>query len=270
MNVRDAWKKLKYTGRFWTYVGDALHPLTVFDYTTSRKRDGPAEFLENYRGYLQADAFGGYDGIYASSDGRILEAGCWAHARRKFHESRRLDPPRMETALAWIGQLYAVEKIFANVAKHSGEDFHLKNNRRESPPNVRKDRPVLNDFHDWLESESPKVLPKSDARAAMDYTLSNWTALCRHTESGWLDADNNAAENALRGICLGRRNWLFCGSDRGGRAAAVFFSLLASCKRHAHDPFVYLRDVLMRSPTMLPAASEDDLLSLLPHRWHPV
>jgi hypothetical protein len=128
---------------------------------------------------------------------------------------------------------------------------------------------LLDDFRAWLESESPKVLPKSDARGAMDYTLNNWTALCRYTESGWLDADNNAAENALRGIAIGRKNWLFCGSDRGGRAAAVFFSLLASCKRQAHDPFVYLRDVLMRLPAMLPTASEDDLLSLLPHRWHP-
>ncbi len=111
VKVRDAWQKLKYTGRFWTYVGDQQHPLTVFEYTTSRKRDGPAEFLKNYRGYLQADAFGGYDGIYTGSDGWIVEAGCWAHARRKYHESRRLDAPRMETALVWIGQLYAIEKV---------------------------------------------------------------------------------------------------------------------------------------------------------------
>ena len=110
VKVRDAWRKQKYTGHFWPYVGDALHPLTVFDYTTNHKRDGPAAFLKNYRGYLQADAFNGYDGIYLESAGRIIEVACWAHARRRFHESRRLDAVRMETALAWIGKLYAVEK----------------------------------------------------------------------------------------------------------------------------------------------------------------
>ena len=110
VKIRDAWQKLKHTGHFWPYVGDALHPLTVFDYTANHKRDGPAAFLKDYCGYLQADAFNGYDGIYLESEGRIIEVACWAHARRKFHEARRLDAPRMETALAWIGKLYAVEK----------------------------------------------------------------------------------------------------------------------------------------------------------------
>ena len=270
VKVRDAWKKLKYTGRFWTYVGDALHPLVVFDYTTSRKRDGPAEFLKNYRGYLQADAFGGYDGIYASSNGRILEAGCWAHARRKFHESRQLDPSRMETALAWIGQLYAVEKNLRECRQSSWRELsHEEQAAQIEAERQERSRPLLNDFHAWLETESPKVLPKSDVRAAMEYTLANWMALCRYTESGWLDADNNAAENALRGIALGRKNWLFCGSDRGGRAAAIHFSLMSSCKRHGHDPFVYLRDVLTRLPAILPSPSPTDLDALLPHCWRP-
>ncbi len=110
VKVRDAWRKLKYTGRFWPYVGDPLHALTVFDDTTNHQRDGPAAFLKDYRGYLQADAFNGYDGIYLESPGRIVEVACWAHARRKFHECRRLDAARMETALAWIGKLDAVEK----------------------------------------------------------------------------------------------------------------------------------------------------------------
>ena len=270
VKVRDAWRKLKHTGRFWTYVGDKRHPLTVFEYTTSRKRDGPAEFLKNYRGYLQADAFGGYDGIYAGSDGRIVEAGCWAHARRKYHESRRHDAARMETALAWIGQLYAVEKELRQLRESQWQEVSLEEQAaRVAAQRQARSRPLLCGFHDWLESESPKVLPKSAVRAAMDYTLSNWAALCRYTESGWLDIDNNAAENSLRGICLGRKNWLFCGSDRGGRAAAVCFSLLASCKRHGHDPFVYLRDVLTRLPAILPTAGPENLLALLPHRWRP-
>jgi transposase len=270
VRVRDAYKKLKYTGRFWTYVGDGRHPLTIFDYTSSRKRDGPAELLKNYRGYLQADAFGGYDGIYTGSDGRIIEAGCWAHARRKFHESRRLDPPRMETVLAWIGKLYAVEKDLRERSAGDWRELSLEEQVvRIAAERQQRSRPLLDGLHVWLESESPKVLPKSAPRAAMDYTLSNWAALCRYVESGWLDIDNNAAENSLRGICLGRKNWLFCGSDRGGRAAAIHFTLLASCKRHGHDPFVYLRDVLRRLPALLPATRPEDLMALLPHRWQP-
>ena len=162
VRVRDAYKKLKYTGRFWTYVGDGRHPLTIFDYTSSRKRDGPAEFLKNYRGYLQADAFGGYDGIYAGSDGRIVEAGCWAHARRKFHESRRLDPPRMETALAWIGKLYAVEKDLREQREDQWQEFSREEQAaRIATERQQRSRPLLDGMHAWLDSESSKVLPKS-------------------------------------------------------------------------------------------------------------
>jgi transposase len=96
-----------------------------------------------------------------------------------------------------------------------------------------------------------------------------YVCLCVYTEDGWLDIDNNEGENSLRGLCLGRKNWLFLGSDRGGRAAAIHFSLLASCKRHGHDPWAYYRDILTRLPAMLPGASEEDLLALLPHRWQP-
>jgi len=271
VKVRDAWRKEKHTGRFWPYVGDPLHPLIVFDYTTNHTRDGPAAFLKDYRGYLQADAFNGYDGIYLESEGRIIEVGCWAHARRKYHESRRLDPPRMETALAWIGKLYAIEKELRERRRMEWRELPFE----EQAAHVAAERqlrslPLLEGFHAWLEAETPKVLPKSDVRGAMDYTLNNWTALCRYTESGWLDIDNNEGENAVRGIALGRKNWLFCGSDRGGRAAAIHFSLLTSCKRHDLDPWVYYRDILTRLPAMLPGASEEDLLALLPHRWRPV
>lgn len=270
VKVRDAHRKLKYTGRFWPYVGDPLHPLTVFDYTTSHQRDGPATFLQDYRGYLQADAFRGYDGIYLESQGRIIEVGCWAHARRKFHESRRLDPPRMETALAWIAKLYAVEKDLRQQCQGEWRELTLEQRAaRIAAERQQRSRPLLHEFHRWLEAEAPKVLPKSAVRGAMDYTLSNWAALSVYPEDGWLDIDNNAGENSLRGLCIGRRNWLFCGSDRGGRAAAIHFSLLASCKRHGRDPWVYLRDVLTRLPAMLPGASQKELLALLPHRWRP-
>lgn len=270
VKVRDAHKKLKHTGRFWDYVGDERHSLTVFDYTPTRQRDGPAEFLKDYRGYLQADAFGGYDGIYLNSNGQIIEVGCWAHARRKFFENRRADTPRAEIALAWIGKLYAVEKELRGRASGEWKELEWADRAgRIAAARQEHSRPLLAQFHSWLESECPKLLPKSPIRQAMEYTLSNWTALCRYTDSGILAIDNNAAENALRGICIGRRNWLFCGSDRGGRAAAIHFSLIASCKRHGLDPWAYLRDVLVRLPALLPADNPEVLLPLLPHRWQP-
>lgn len=270
VKVRDAQRKMKHTGRFWPYVGDALHPLVVFDYTPTHSRDGPAAFLKDYQGYLQADAFNGYDGIYLESQGRIVEVACWAHARRKFHECRRLDAARMETALAWIGKLYSVEKDLRERCQGEWQNLPLDQRaERIAQQRQQRSRPFLNDFHVWLEAESPRVLPKSDVRGAMDYTLNNWAALCVYTEDGWLDIDNNEAENAIRGLCLGRRNWLFLGNDRGGRAAAIHFSLLASCKRHGHDPWAYYRDVLIRLPAMLPGASKEELLALLPHCWQP-
>jgi transposase len=270
VKVRDAWRKLKHTGRFWPYVGDPLHPLTVFDYTATHQRAGPAAFLKDYRGYLQADAFNGYDGIYLESQGRIIEVACWAHARRKYHEHRRLDPPRMETALAWIGKLYAIEKDLRDRRQTQWRELPFEEQAAQvAAERQLRSSPLLEGFHTWLETESPKVLPKSDVRGAMEYTLSNWAALCRYTESGWLDIDNNEGENAVRGIAIGRKNWLFCGSDRGGRAAAIHFSLLTSCKRHGLDPWVYYRDILIHLPAMLPSAGEEELLTLLPHRWQP-
>jgi transposase len=268
VKIRDAHKNLKYTGRFWNYVGDALHPLTVFDYTPSRKRDGPAEFLKNYRGYLQADAFGGYDGIFLNSNGAIVEAGCFAHARRKFFDNQKADTARTAVALCWIGKLYAVEKEIREL--RSGEWQKLGLSIEEQVARIAAYRQLhaqslLDEFHAWLESESPKILPKNPVRQAMDYALSNWSALCRYLESGWLDIDNNVSENVQRHIALGRKNWLFCGSDGGGRAAAIFFSLIVSCKRHNLDPFAYLRDLLTRLPAILPTATPEQLTELLPH-----
>ena len=174
----------------------------------------------------------------------------------------------METALAFIGKLYAVEKDLRERGREEWQPLTLAERAaRIAAERQERSRPLLNDFHAWLEGQAAKVLPKSPVRGAMDYTLGNWAALCVYTAEGWLDIDNNEGENAIRGLCLGRKNWLFLGSDRGGRAAAVHFSLLASCKRHGHDPWVYYRDVLTRLPAMLPAANEEDLLALLPHRW---
>jgi len=176
----------------------------------------------------------------------------------------------METALAWIGKLYAVEKDPRERCQGEWQELALEERAlRIAAERQERSCPLLDGFHDWLEAEAPKVLPKSPVRGAMDYTLNNWAALSIYPNDGWLDIDNNEGENSLRGLYIGRRNWLFCGNDRGGRAAAIHFSLLASCKRHGLDPWAYYCDVLIRLPAMLPGASDEELLTLLPHLWTP-
>lgn len=271
VKVRDAHRKEQYTGRFWTYVGDEEHPLTVFDYTPSRTRDGPQQFLQGFEGYLQADAFSGYDGIYLASRGAIVEVACFAHARRKFDEAKQRDEAHAQVALARIGQLYAVERVLRSQCASEWRELPLADRyARIAAARQEQSRPLLDSFHEWLLAEAPKLTPKDPMRQAMDYALGNWQALCRYCEHGALDIDNNEAERALRGIAVGRHNWLFCGSDRGGRAAAVHLSLLASCKRHKLNAFSYLRDVLDRLPALVQAAPTDAALRpLLPHRWRP-
>ncbi len=274
VDVRDAHGKRRYQGRFWVYVGDDLHRQIVLRYTPNHTRDGPsgpADILKNYRGFVQADAFSGYDAIYHGSQGRIVEVACWAHARRKFFEARSADRARAEVALAHIGQLYAVEKQL----RQQGQDDEGRDLDRDQrfarigQQRQARSLSVLNQFGAWLEAEAPRVLPKSPLRGAMEYTRNNWTALNQYAHHGHLMIDNNAAERALRGIAIGRRNWLFLGSDRGGRAAAIHFSLVASCLRNNVEPFAYLRDLLTRLPALSPNPSRDLLRSLLPDRWQP-
>jgi transposase len=273
VNVRDAHGKGRYQGRFWDYVGDDLHPHTVLRYTPNHSRDGPggpAEVLKNYSGFVQADAFSGYDAIYLGSHDRIVEVACWAHARRKFFEAQNADRARSEIALAHIARLYAVEK---ELRQHRETDWKELDRdercRRILAERQARSLTVLKQFGDWLEAEAPRVLPKSPLREALGYARNNWTALNQYAHHGCLAIDNNAAERALRGIAIGRRNWLFLGSDRGGRAAAVHYSLIASCLRNNVEPFAYLRDLLTRLPALAPGASRDALRSLLPDRWRP-
>ena len=273
VKVRDAHGKQKYQGRFWTYVGDDLHPHTVLRYTPDRTRDGPggpAEVLENFAGFVQADAFSGYDQIYLGSQGRIVEVACWAHARRKFFESLNADRVRASIALAYIRQLYAVE---TRLRRHCQEDWRDLG-RDERHARVVAERqaqslPVLKQFGEWLDAEAPRVLPKHPIREAMEYARNHWAALNCYAHHGQLAIDNNVAERSLRGIAIGRRNWLFLGSDRGGRAAAVHFSLIATCLRNNVEPFAYLRDLLTRLPALGPGVSRDALRALLPDRWQP-
>jgi transposase len=242
-------------GRIWVYVGDAEHPYTVFDYTPTRSRDGPAKFFGSYAGYIQADAYAGYDHLFLSRrDGSPVptEVGCWAHARRKFVEAATSDAMRSHTAVAMIGLLYEVEREAA-LLEAAGR-YALRQ---------EKSRLRLERMKAWLEEQKGEVLPKSPLGEAIGYCLNHWKALTAYLNDGDLAPDNNAAENAIRPIVLGRKNWLFAGSDNGGRTGAVLASLVASSKRHSLDPFGYLRDVLTR----IAATPVSQLDQFLPDRW---
>jgi transposase len=249
------------TGRFWVYLGDDGHPYDVFTYTPTRSRDGPRIFLAGWgQGdprFLQADAFGGYDGIYAGEvGGRIIEVACWAHARRKFRDAQQSDGAASAQALASIRLLYDVED--------QAKDLTAAERARLRQASAL---PRLVQFKAWLESQQAErggpVLPKSPMGEAIQYALNQWAALTVYVTDGDLAIDNNASERALRRIAIGRKNWMFCGSDNGGATAAVLFSLIATCQRHRVDPFAYLRDVLTR----IAAHPMNHLADLLPDQW---
>lgn len=268
IHVRDTHLKAQHTGFFWLYRGDERHRLCAFDFSPDQSRDGPEHFLKNYSGYLQCDAAGVYDDFFLGP--RMIEVGCWAHARRRFHEARQLDARIGPTALAYIAQLYGVERELRERRRNAWRDLDLEQLALcVAAERQERSRPVLQKFREWLDAEWPNLLPKNPLRLAMDYTLRHWDALCRYTENGWLSIDNNAVERAMRSIAIGRKNWLFCGSDRGGRAAAIHFSLMASCRRHDLDPFVYLRDILTEVPKLGSAATAEQLRRLLPDRHRP-
>jgi transposase len=245
------------TGRLWVSIGDHDHRYTVYTYTPDRSATGPQEIFKDFRGYLQADAYSAYDGLYRS--GAIVEVGCMMHARRKFYEVRTGDPPRSHQALAWISLLYDVER---EVKERETEDYQafvaLRHRVR-----AERSRPIFDKFHAWLEAELPKVLPKSAIAEAIQYALNHWEALKRPLEAGFLELDNGASERAFKPVALGRKNWLFAGSDKGGQTAAILMSLCTTCKDLEIDPQAYLRDVLDRISTH-PAKRIDELL---PDRW---
>jgi transposase len=228
------------TGRLWTYVrddrpaGDAMPPAVWFAYSPDRKGEHPEQHLREFRGVLPADAYAGFNHLY--EDGRTQEAACWAHVRRKFYDLQVAHKsPVAQEALERIAALYAIE----------GEI-------RGRPPNERREvrlaraRPILESLHAWLESCLTRLSRKSDTTTAVKYALGRWEALVRYADDGRLEIDNNAAERALRVVALGRKNYLFAGSDAGGERAAALYSLIGTAKLNGLDPEAYLRDVLSR------------------------
>lgn len=221
-------------GYLWVYIGDAR--LVVFDFTETRSRAGPLNMLGDYQGYVQADAYSGYNVLFEpSADGTRLrsEVGCWAHARHKFYDSRLDDRLRCGEMLALIGRLYDVERE----AKELDADARRAMRQERS-------RPLLETIRERLERWSVELLPRSPVGQAVGYARAQWQALNCYLDDGRLPIDNNISERALRMAAVGRKNWLFFGSDAGGHRAAVIYSLVATCKLAGIDPFAYLRDAI--------------------------
>lgn len=263
--------------KFWPYLGDWLHPYAVYDFTIDRSRDGPQNFMQGFRGYLQADAYSGYDCIYAPGD--VHEVACWVHARRYWHQVVDHDPLRANTALGYIARLSQIERTLRDtfpVENLQGKrDFGAIAEARQ-----RYSVPILEEFKSWMDSEleTGKILPKSELRKAFTYTQNQWAALCRYTEKGFLSMDNNAAERLVKNPSIGRKNFLFVGNERGGHNAAIHYSLVSSAKANGVEPFAWLADVFARLPHYRDGeafaqshssdpVTSDELDELLPDQW---
>jgi transposase len=246
------------TGRLWVYYG-CEPTCTIYEYSPDRKQKWAVEFLKDYHGYLQADAYSGYDKIYGA--GQIIEVACMAHARRKFFEIAQANNKNTGsktgiavTALSYIGKLYKIEEKIKNLSLSAKKAIRK-----------RQAKPILKYYKKWLLKKSVKVLPKSPLGGAVNYTLNHWIALTRYLANGILSIDNNQAERLIKPITIGRKNWCFAGNDRGGKAAAIIYSLIESCKLNDINPYDYLHDILSRLPNTL----NRDIRSLLPYFWKP-
>ncbi len=231
------------TGRLWVYVrddrpaGDPSPRAAWFAYSPDRGGEHPEEHLRGFRGALQADAYAGWPRLYAT--GHVLEVACWAHARRKWWDlfvAGKRDPDSLAAeALRRIRALYDIED------EVRGQLPEVRRARRQA-----RAGPLLKGLHTWLQELLPRVSAKSEIAQAIGYSLARWKALTRYVDDGRLEIDNNAAERALRGVALGRKNFLFMGSDAGGERAAAFYSLVETAKLNGLDPEAYLREVFTR------------------------
>jgi transposase len=230
------------TGRLWTYVRDD-HPAgqdipraAWFAYTEDRKGEHPRQHLSKFTGILQADGYAGFHHLY--EEGRIVEAACWAHVRRKFYDIQVANGSAIAAdAIERIGLLYDIEREIR------GKPASLRREVRQS-----RARPLVDELHRWLNETLAGLSRKSDTAVAIRYALSRWRALTRYLDDGQIEMDNSAAERALRTVALGRKNYLFAGSDAGGERAAAIYSLLGTAKLNGVDPEFYLRRVLEQAP----------------------
>lgn len=239
-----------YKGYLWTYIDDQGN--VVFDFTATRSREGPIKFLGDYDGFVQADAYSGYDAFFRK--GKATEIGCHSHARRKFEYALDDDPVRAARLMVLWGRLYEIE---SRAKQDEVDSAQLLNVRQHEA------KPILEEIKWVLDQYKDQVLPKSPISKAINYSLNQWEALLRYVENPILDIDNNLSERTLRMVVIGRRNYMFAGSEAGAWRASIIYSLVASCKLKGHDPFAYFRDVLKRISTH-PADKIDELL---PSNW---
>jgi hypothetical protein len=233
-------------------VGDVDHPYDCFFYTSDRRSIRPETFLSGYRGYLLADSYIAYERI-GELWADVIKASCWVHARRKFEECHHLGPTdQTHTALAYFRQLLDIEDAY----RQSHAEERLAARREHS-------QTIVDAFHDWLQDERSRQLPKAKLLGAINYMLNRWESFTRFLESGMVPMDNNVAERSLKYPILGRKAWLFVGNHEAGETAAKLFTLTKTCNRLHINPFAYLQDVYARLPT----TPVDKLASLLPDRW---
>jgi hypothetical protein len=240
----------------WAYAAGAHEDIkaVVYDFCESRAGANAKAFLDEWRGSLVVDDFSGYKQLMGDSPGQITEVGCWAHARRKFHDLQLANQSQIaEQAVRQIAQIYAVER---EVKELSAED-RLRIRQEKS-------QPLVQTLYEWLMLNRQKVPEGSATAKAIDYSLRRWRALTRFLEDGQVPVDNNWIENQIRPIAIGRNNWLFAGSLRGGQRAAAVMSLIQSAKLNGHDPHAYLKDVLTRLPMHMNSRIDE----LLPHCWN--
>jgi transposase len=239
-----------YNGYLWVYIDDKNN--VVFDFTPTRSREGPIKFLGKYKGYLQADAYSGYDEFFRKSG--AAEIGCHAHARRKFEYALDSDPVRAARMMVLWKHLYEIEDIARKEKYSSAQLLEARQTQAKS---------ILAEIKVLLDEYKKQVLPKSPIGKAVTYSLNQWDALLRYVDDPILEIDNNLSERTLRMVVLGRVNYLFAGSEAGAKRAAIIYSLVASCKLNKIDPFAYFREVLARISTH-PADKIDELL---PSNW---
>jgi transposase len=241
-------------GYHWVYHAPLVKAV-LFDYRPGRSEQFPIEVLKDFQGTLQTDGYVGYEKL-AAKEG-IAALACMAHARRKFEQARDNDRARAEYALQKFGELYAIER---------------RCDERDDPPDKRHQHrqneavPILQELEHWIKEQINLVPPKGPMGKALAYSLSLWPRLCAYVQDGRYLIDNNRIENTIRPLAIGRKNYLFAGSDRAARHAALMYSLLGTCKLHGVEPFAYLSDVIAR----IPEHKANKLHELLPRRWQPL
>lgn len=243
-------------GYLWSYHSPPQQ-LVFYDYQTGRNKDGPRELLKDFRGYLQTDGYAVYEHADIGGKAGITLMHCLAHTRRYFEKSLGSDKARAEYFLKEIQKIYAIERRCRQENLTAEQILELR---------TQESLPVLADLKQWLQDQYLQVLPKSPIGKAIGYALPRWDRLTIYTQDARLQPDNNLVENCMRGVALGRKNYLFAGSNQGGKRLALFYSLLESCKKKNINPWEYLTDILERMPT----TKMSELRSLLPDTWKPI